>query len=208
MIKLEYTGPKAIISQHGIFFKNGKEDKYIYLKIATQILLSIDKIHSENPKFQHFIKDHNNLSDKNIIEILKLYEPNLENDIQKQINNYKQHINQEIVEVNNNKLITKEEQSIWIKNIKIMYNYMIQREVNKLCYIHLIHYIKEIIHKEHITEIDIDFDLKHWHILESIAGNLEYGDKPILAHIKVQENQNKKLIAKLFIELTDTIKNI
>jgi len=43
MLKLYYTGPKPQISQHGVFFKKGKEDKYVYLELATKILLAIDK---------------------------------------------------------------------------------------------------------------------------------------------------------------------
>lgn len=41
MIHLEYAGSKAMISQHGISFKQGKEDKFIYLPYVYEILNSI-----------------------------------------------------------------------------------------------------------------------------------------------------------------------
>ena len=37
-MKIEYAGLKPVISEHGISFKDGKEDKYIYLSYAIDIL--------------------------------------------------------------------------------------------------------------------------------------------------------------------------
>ena len=199
MLKLKYSGPKPFINQHGIFFKEGKEDKYIYLKIATRVLLSIDKVYRKQENFQVFIDNHDNLTDADILEILKMYEPNLEQHVQNEEKKYEQHITNMIKEVEENKIISDNEKKIWIKNINLMKDYMIQREINKLYYIHLIKAIKNIIHKDDIKEIDIDFSLEHWHILESIAGNLEYGTNSIPTLIKVEENKNGELVAKLFI---------
>ena len=197
-MKLHYTGPKPVISQHGVFFKNGKEDKYIYLKLAVRVLLAIDKDYNKQDKYETYIKDHDNLTDEKVLEILKTYEPDLEKHVENEEKRYEKHIDTMIEEVKDT-LLTDEEKSIWIKNINIMRPYMIQREINKLYYIHCIKAIKEIIHKDRISEIDIDFSLQHWHILESIAGNLEYGVKSIPTSIKVEPNKEGILMARLFI---------
>ena len=42
MRKIRYSGPRPMISQYGIEFKEGKEDKYVYLTISIQILKAID----------------------------------------------------------------------------------------------------------------------------------------------------------------------
>jgi len=197
-LKLQYAGPKPIISQHGIFFKNGKEDKYIYLKMAVNVLLAIDKDYNRQDKYETYIEDHNNLTDEKLLEISAIYEPNLEEHVENEEKQYEKHIDIMIEEVKHT-LLTEEEKSIWINNINIMRPYMIQREINKLYYIHCIKAIKEIIHKEGIKEIDIDFSLQHLHILESIAGNLEYGTKSIPTMIKINPNKDGRMMARLYI---------
>ena len=202
MLKLNYTGPKPIISQHGIFFKKSQEDKYVYLKVAIKILLSIDKQYKNSQKHLVYIDSHNNLSDENILDILKSYEPKLEEHINNEEQNYKKHIDEEIEKVKNNHTLNQEEERVWINNINIMRKYMIQREINKLYYIHIIKAIKKIIYEDDIKEIDIDFSIQHWHILESIAGNLEYGVKSIHTDIKIVENSDGTLVTKLLINPT------
>jgi hypothetical protein len=86
-----------------------------------------------------------------------------------------------------------------------MKKYMIQREINKLYYIHIIKAIKKIIYQDNINEIDIDFSIRHWHILESIAGNLEYGVKSVHTAIKIVENKKGELVAKLLINPHTTL---
>jgi len=196
----KYTGPKPFINQHGIFFKDGKEDKYIYLKMAIRVLLSIDKVYRKQTKFKLFIDNHDNLTANDILEILKMYEPNFEQHIIDEEKKYEIHIENMIKEVEQNHIISESEKNVWIKNINIMKDYMIQREINKLYYIHIIKLIKDIIHKDNIKEIDIDFNLEHWHILESIAGNLSYGVKSVQTAIKVQEDNQKNLILRLLIQ--------
>jgi hypothetical protein len=53
-MKLKYTGPKELISPHGVSFKRGKDDKYVYIHPAIQIYNAIhhdyekDKIYTLN----------------------------------------------------------------------------------------------------------------------------------------------------------------
>jgi len=197
-LKLHYTGPKPTISQHGIFFKRGKEDKYIYLKLAVHILLAIDKDYNRQAKYETYIEDHNNLTDDKLLEILERYEPELEKHVEYEEKQYEKHMDTMIEKVKET-LLTEEEKSVWIKNINIMKPYMMQREINKLYYIHSIKAIKEVIHQDNIKEIDISFSLQHLHVLESIAGNLEYGTKSIPTVIKVNPDREGKMMAQLYI---------
>ena len=194
MLKLHYAGPKPSISQHGIFFKDGKEDKYIYLKIAISILLSIDK---EGSKKYHG-GAYDNIHDTEIPTILQGYEPDLEKHIIEEEVRYEKHIDEMVAQVNSYTLL-EEDKHTWINNINIMRPYKIQREINKLYYIHCIKAIKEIIHRDHIKEIDVSFSLPGWHILESIAGNLEYGVKSVHTAIKVEPDKEGKLVTRLLI---------
>ena len=194
MFQLHPTGPKPIISQHGIFFKTGKKDKYIYLKTAVFLLLSIDKQHYEKYKGS----PSETLSDAEILEVLQAYEPDLEQHLVAEEQRYEAHIEAIRQQVRSHPL-TEDERLAWLNNIEIMYPYLIQREINKLTYIHCIKAIQEIIHKAQLKEIDISFSLKNWHILTSIAGHLEYGVKSVRTNIKTAMTKEGILIAKLLI---------
>jgi len=194
MFQLHYTGSKPIISQHGIFFNEGKEDKYIYLKTAVFLLLSIDKHYYEKYKGS----PNEKLKDQEILEILQAYEPDLEQHLLEEEQKYEAHI-EEMRQQARSHPLTEDERLAWLNNIEIMRPYLIQREINKLYYIHCIKAIKEIIHDEQLKEIDINFSLKNWHILTSIAGNLEYGVRSVRTAIKVEPDKEGGLVARLLI---------
>ena len=199
MLKIKYMGPKPQITENGVFFKDGKEDKYLYLKTAAQILLSLNKTVKENDNLQVLVSNHEDLSDEDIINIIKRYEPKLEEHIQIEEKKYELHIQDEIKDVENHKALNDEEKRVWINNINIMKDYMIQREINKLFYIHLIKAIKDIIKENSVHEIDIDFSLEHWHVLSTISGNLEYGTKSVSTTIKMEVNENKDFFMRMII---------
>lgn len=199
MLKIKYMGPKPQITENGVFFKDGKEDKYLYLKTAAQILLSLNKTVKKNDNLQVLVSNHEDLSDEDIINIIKRYEPKLEEHIQIEEKKYELHIQDEIKDVENHKVLNDEEKRVWINNINIMKDYMIQREINKLFYIHLIKAIKDIIKENSVHEIDIDFSLEHWHVLSTISGNLEYGTKSVSTTIKMEVNENKDFFIRMII---------
>jgi len=199
MLKLHYTGPKPIINQHGIFFKNGKIDKYLYLPISIRILKSIEKDYGKK-NHDIYVKNHDDFTDIEMLDTIKEYEPRLEEHVEAEERAYEEHISALVKKVKNKLYLTEEEREAWLKNIEIMKPYMFQREINKLYYIHSIKHIKKLIEKYKISEIDIDFTLKDWHVLESIAGNLEQGHKAISTDIKVEKDSKNNNIIKLFVK--------
>ena len=52
-MKLKYMGLKPVISEHGISFKDGKEDKFVYLSFAIDILISINHTYEKDKKYSH-----------------------------------------------------------------------------------------------------------------------------------------------------------
>ena len=201
MLKLHYIGPKPTINQYGVFFKNGKIDKYLYLPISIRILKTIDKKYTTQKSHDIYIDNQDDFSDEEILATIKQYEPKLEEHIETEEKVYEQHIANIIKKVKNKDYLKEEEKNVWLKNIEIMKPYLLQREINKLYYIRSIKHIKELIHKNKISEIDIDFTLKNWHVLESIAGNLEQGVKSLSTTIKVDTDIDGVSIAKLLVNI-------
>ena len=53
MMTIKYAGPRPTISHHGVEFKDGKEDKYVYLMIGIQILKAIDKNYEDHKSYSY-----------------------------------------------------------------------------------------------------------------------------------------------------------
>ena len=195
-MKLEYAGLKPIISEHGITFKDGKEDKYKYLKYAIDILKAIDHTYEKKRKYSH-TSNVKRLSSEEIIDTLIKFHPDLERTMTSEIDSYLIHLDKEEEEVNNSLHLNKIEKEVFINNLRIMRDYKIQRAKNKIFYIHCIETIVETIIKYEIKEIETPFSERFWHILQTIQGILS--QNKINSSLKT-ENKNK-LIAILDIAI-------
>ena len=195
-MKVEYVGQKPVINEKGVFFKEGKEDKFIYLTFAIDILNAINHEYTINKKYSSEI-NHKNLSANEILDIILRFHPNLEETMNKEINSYLVHLDKEEKDVSLSSL-SQIEKDTYISNLKIMRNYKIQRAKNKIFYFHCIETIVELILKHKIKEIDVPFNEKFWHILQTIEGNLS--KHKISSSLKIPK-ENIKLTMKLLINI-------
>ncbi len=194
---IKYTGPRPHITHHGVTFKDGKEDKYVYLMIGIQILQAIDKDFGKQKSYSYDINTKR-LSNEEILKIMLQYEPSLEYDAKKERKTYEKKLDNEIKEVKN-KNLSDIEKDIFVNNLEIMKEYRIQRAINKIYYMHNIYEIATIIKREKIKEIDTPFYEKYWHVLRTIQGELSKGKSSINTDLKIEKNDKEDMVAKLFI---------
>jgi hypothetical protein len=190
-MKIKYVGPRPIISEHGISFKEGKEDKYIYLKMAVAILQNID---DKTPP------SNDTLSDADIVKIMLTYEPNIEKAVEAEKERYQAHIQDEIEHVKQRTTLSDIDKEVFIKNYEIMKDYRIQRAINKIFYMHAVHAIAGIIKRDKIQEIDVSFCEQNWHILQTIQGDMSSLKSSIRTKLEVEPNEDGKLLVKLLVE--------
>lgn len=187
---LKYAGPKPMISEHGISFKDGKEDKYVYLMIAIQILQAIDHdtaLHSD----YEYDTNSKRLNDEQIQEIILSYHPHLETTMNKELNNYLVHLDNEIQDVKKSPIFSPIEKEAYIGNLKIMKEYKIQRAKNKIFYMHCIDTVVEVIKHRKIKKISTPFYEKFWHTLQTIQGHLANSKRGLKSDLKVITNDSK-----------------
>ncbi|MBY0540792.1 MAG: hypothetical protein K2P52_05185 [Campylobacterales bacterium] len=196
-MKLEYAGLKPVISEHGVSFKDGKEDKFIYLSFAVDILNAIDHTYEQKKKYSHQLNT-NTLSPNEILDVLLNFHPDLEEVMNKEIDSYTRHLNSEEESVNNRTILSKIEKDTFIANLKLMRKYKTQRAKNKIFYFHCIETIVEVILKYKIKELDTPFNERFWHILQTIEGNLS--THKISSNLKMIE-ENGVLKAMLLINI-------
>ena len=196
-MKLEYAGLKPVINEHGVSFKDGKEDKFIYLSFAIDILNAIDHTYEQKKKYSHQLNT-NTLSPNEILDVLLNFHPDLEEVMNKEIDSYTKHLDSEEEAVNNRTILSKIEKEIFIANLKLMRKYKTQRAKNKIFYFHCIETIVEVILKYKIKELDTPFNERFWHILQTIEGNLS--THKISSNLKMIE-ENSVLKATLLINI-------
>ncbi|DAB32917.1 MAG TPA: hypothetical protein CFH79_01290 [Sulfurospirillum sp. UBA11407] len=199
-MKIKYTGPRPHITHHGITFKDGKDDKYVYLTIAIQILQAIDKDFSDQKSYIYDASTKR-LDDETMISILLSYENSLEEDVKKERVSYERKLDEEIEVVKMKENLNEDEKKTWINNLEIMREYRIQRAVNKIFYMHTIKEIAKIIRREKIQEIDTPFFEKFWHVLRTVHGELLSGKSPINSELKVEKDADSNMIARLKIAI-------
>ena len=196
-MQIKYAGPRPVITHHGVTFKDGKEDKYVYLMIGIQILNAIDKDFGEQKSYSYDINTKR-FTNEEILRTMLQYEPNLELDTTKEKVSYEQKLDIEIEDVAQ-KNLSDLEKEILVNNLKIMKEYRIQRAVNKIYYMHNIYEIASIIKREKIMEIDTPFYEKYWHVLRTLQGELTKGKSYINTDLKIEKNTEGDMVAKLLI---------
>lgn len=175
-MKLEYTGPKEIISPHGIDFKTGKDDKYVYIHCAMQVYYAIHHDYKKDKIYSHQIKD-DKLNDEEILERILTLKKDLKRTCEKEIVELEQYLDKEIKDIKNHKELNSTEQEAFRNNLIIMKKYRLQRETNKIIYNHVIEIIVDEIFEHRLKEINTPFNEKYWHVLQSIQGELSHHEK-------------------------------
>ena len=194
-MKIELAGSKPHIDERGITFKDGKEDKFIYIPYAIDLLKALEHDYTQNKKNSSQI-DHKNLSGDEIIAILKKYYPNLEDTINKEIKNYETHLDDEEKHVDTLKTLSQIEKDAFVGNLRIMREYKTKRAINKILYFHCLDAIVDTIIKYKIKGIDTPFNGKFWHILQTLEGELS--KHRIGSKLKsIEENNSLKVVLSI-----------
>lgn len=197
---VEYVGPRVNISHHGVAYRQSKEDKYVYLMAALEILKDIDNDYEIKPLYSHDFK-HKKLEKNNLHTLLKYHENSFEEHIAEEREKYIQKIQHEIEHIEQIPHLTKTDKEVWIKNIEFMQGYRVQRAINKMYYMHCIQNIVQIIHDKKIKVITAPFDQCFFHVLNTLRGALITGRPSLDAKVIEERDQDNNMLVKLYINL-------
>ncbi len=198
MSKLHYVGPRVEISNHGIVYKKSKEDKYIYLMTALEILKDIDNDYEKKASYSHHFK-HNKLEEETLHTLLSQHEHDLEECITEECEKYKQKIEHKIAFIRSIPYLTEVDKEVWIKNIELMREYKIKRALNKMYYMHCIQDIVHLIQHKRIKQITVPFNKNFFHVLNTIKGSLITGKPSLDARVIEEYDENGHMVARLTI---------
>ena len=196
MSRVEYVGPRVEISNHGIIYRNDKEDKYVYLGVALEILKDIDNDYGEKPSYSHNF-DTIKLEEENLQSTLSQYEDKFEECITEECIKYKEKIDHQIAYVQTLPHLSDLDKEVWIKNIEIMRKYKMKRALNKMYYMHCIQDIVHVIKDKKIRVITAPFNKNFFHVVNTVKGALITGKPSLEAKVIEEYNKEGNMIVKL-----------
>ena len=198
MSKLHYVGPRVEITNRGIVYKRSKEDKYIYLVAALEILKDIDNDYEKRPSYVHYFKNHS-LQEKSMHTLLQQHEGDVEECISEECKKYKQKMQHEIERIKTLPYITDIDKEVWIKNIEIMKEYKMQRAMNKMYYMHCIQDIVKVIQHKKVKQISAPFNKDFFHVLNTLKGALITSKPSLDAKVIEKHDKNDNILVMLTI---------
>lgn len=196
-MNIKYAGPKPIISHRGINFDNNKEDKYVYLNVAVQILKSLDHEYVKDKVYTYDITAQR-LSEDELAQELRRCCANFDELVKFQNHNIEDEIEHLIQRAHDNIVLNDEEKITLEKNIEIMHDYLIQRSINKRVYYCVIDRLANVIKESKIDYIVVPMFQTFLHTLHSLQGSLTKLRQPILSDLDVYK-ENDRLLVKLKI---------
>lgn len=192
---VKYVGPKPIISHTGIEFDNNKEDKYVYLNIAIQLLKALDHEYYEN-KIYTYSADTKRLNEDELMDELKVYCPNLEEMIKKEDHDMEEDVENDIKRAEENCVLSNECKITLKNNIELMHDYLIQRSINKRIYYCVIEALAKRVEQDNIDYIIAPMFNKFVHVLHSLQGKLTQTRRPIDTDMEIFK-EGEQLFVKL-----------
>ena len=199
MSKAEYVGPRVEISNHGIVYRKSKEDKYIYLMVALEILKDIDNDYEKKPFYTHDF-ENKPFNEEDLHTILKCYENDVEEHVSNECERYKQKIKHEIEHIKNLTHLSDIDKEVWLNNIEIMKGYRVQRAINKIYYMHCIQDIIQVIRHKKIREVTTPFNKNFFHVLNTLKGSLIAGKPSLEAKVLEEYDKDNNIILRLTIK--------
>lgn len=184
---IRYVGPKPLILAGGVEFDHKKEDKYIYLSIAAELIRLLDHDYVEGQRYVS-VTGRRPLDPETTFSLIRSYDPELETEISKRVKHTEADIAEEIERAHSNRLLNEEARSILLKNIEMMRDYRIQRTINKTVYYSGVESLVRIIRKGHIDYITAPMFPIFVHIFHSVEGVLAKQRPPIDSEIDIYED--------------------
>jgi len=192
-MRLKYVGPQVHISAKGVDFDNNKEDKYVYLHIALQIIKAIDHEYIEDRVYT-YNADTKRLSNDELYEVSKQYCHAIDTVIAEAEQHATEYVDDLVRRARENTLLDEAERQVLLKNIQIMRNYMIQRAVNKGVYYCVIRVLAELLKKDNVDYIVAPMFQKFSHVFHTVQGVLINQKVPINSNMEIYEEDGRLLV--------------
>lgn len=192
-MQLKYTGPRPIISHTGVTFDQKKEDKFHYLAFAIELLQAVDHEYLKDATYT-FEPGPNHHDGEEMLTVLRRFCPQAETEAKRRALQKRYKLDGEIQDAEQNPLLNREERDALVNNLKLMYDYRLQRTVNKNLYYSAISALASLIAKDGICYIKVPFRQEHYHVFHSLEGILNTQKYPLNTRLEIYEEKGELMV--------------
>ncbi|WP_456449771.1 hypothetical protein [Hydrogenimonas sp.] len=186
--RLHYAGPKPICSKYGVLFDYAKEDRYIYLDTLIQLLEAFDTRTLQEGTLRFGIKKEAFDGDV-ILEKTEKYDPEIGRKMEKAASETHDFLRETAKRVEENELMAPLEKEVWLKNIALMEDYVVQRAVNKAVYYVLIDLLAQKLKEGNVRYIVFPMHRNFHHVAKSLSNALAKQKPPIPSYAQILETK-------------------
>jgi hypothetical protein len=185
MYRLTYAGPKALISKSGVSLDRKKEDKYIYLPFAVTLLEALDHDYGEQGQTFTYESEHRYVDGDTLLEKVRNYCPDIDETVQKWVAKKEAEIADDIERARSSRACLEIERETYIRNLKLMRDYRVQRAVNKSVYYAVLDALASMVVHKRLRFLKAPFSRVHHHVFHSIEGAIRRQKSPLRTLLSV-----------------------
>ena len=194
MQEIKYVGPKPIISHTGVEFDTNKEDKFVYIGIAIELVKALSSNDYLENKTYTYVTDKTIVTVDDMMRELHKICPNLKELMDRENHHIEDEIEHNIKRAKESYTLSSVEKEVLYNNIEMMRDYIIQRSVNKSVYYCVIDALAQLVKKDHIDHIVAPMTQRFMHVFHSVEGVLHKERFPIDTQIDIYKKDGTLLV--------------
>jgi hypothetical protein len=189
-MELKYIGPKAEISSSSISFNTCKEDKFLYISTAYQLLKSLEHDYERNKPYIDTLSA-TDISEDTLKKLITSACPNLETCVQEHQDVLLTLFDREIQQVKKSVCMDPISKEVYLKNHALMKEYRLQRQINKSVYYMLIEKLAYGVRTKRIAYIITPLHEKFTYVLINLQKALLQDKTPLFSELEVYQDKNE-----------------
>lgn len=192
-----YVGPSVLISSRGITFDTKKEDKFLYLFSAVELLDAIDHTYIGDRVYSYASEVRRWTGDL-LMEKLRHHYDDIDTVINTAEASAGSYIDGMVERVRASTTVTEDERRVYVDNIELMRTYMIQRHINKRVYYAVVAQVVACLRHKNIAYISATMNAGCFHVMNTIQRCLRQQKRPLNSLFSF-EREGDALMVKLSI---------
>ena len=196
-MQLKYVGDVPLISKNGVGFDHTQPDKFMYLHAVTELLEALSYGPTQTTEHLYNAKD-GKISSEELLRKLKKHVKNLDNAFEVRDKKAHDYVHDLVTRVRENDALTKDEQTAWLENIKLMRAYFYQYITNGAAYDEAIKALSDEVHDAKIQEIKVPLFKNYGIVINDLSEALERRRQAIDSELII-EDKDGEIIATLKI---------
>jgi len=189
-MELKYIGPRPEISSSSISFNKGKEDKFLYISTAYQLLKSLEHDYESSEPYIDTVST-TDMSEDTLKKLITSACPDLETCVQDHQDMLSSLFDKEVQQIKKSVRMDPLSKETYLKNHALMKEYRLQRHINKSVYYMLIQKLAHAVRTKRIAYIITPVHEKFTYVLINLQKELMRDKTPLFTELEVYQHKDE-----------------